>query len=1026
MNQPAPQPNLSRAPARPPAMMRFCLLALVCAAMPASWAVAEPPAVTLLSPAGLQPGKATDLVLHGAHLAGPTGLWTSFPATVELTPGVDKNGTLPNTVSYRLTLPSDCPLGVGALRLATGQGISNLRLILVDDLPAVAKAGGNKTRETAQIVTPPVAIDGSCDAESSDFYKFTAAAGQRLSVEVFARRLGSPLDPAIRLLSATGRELAFSDDEQASGADGRFSYKFAEAGDYYLEIRDIRFHGGGHPYRIRVGDFPLPSVPYPLAVQKGTAANIQFAGKNVELPGPVPMSVPAEVPGGRVNVSALYTPGHGSSWVTLMASDTPEQLELEPNDASEQSTKVTLPGAIEGRFEVRGDRDYFQFDAKQGQRLVFTGQTRTLGSPSDLFLRLYNADGGVLAEAEDNGPDEAVLNFTFPADGVYRLRVEDTNRGGGPDEVYRIAVVPYQPGFSLAAAAEKVDAPQNGVFAVKVTATRRDYNGPITLNVEGAGEGAKVQHNIIPEGKPETTLHVTLGNALTAGQIGQVKIFGEAKIGEASYREQASTLLAMRTAFSGLPFPPATLDGALGLGVAPVFPPFFSLAAPSPVVALVKGATPVNLPVQVTRTAGFDAGVNVSIQGLPAGVTAKPATIEKGKNDVAVELTAAQPIAPGKYPLKVVGSASFQNQPQEFTIDQVTLQGPPLGISIAAAGPLVAGGKQKAVLTFAGEIQPVAAAATYESGVTRGAEGPRAPALAGFEADNKAASFSGLDKAPGDDRLTAELPTAASGDYSVELWLYNTRDLSQSNSPAISGYFYSRHGATSAASGQAGDHLGIGGIESSPRDKLFFYNGNTLVSGRTTLPLNTWHHVALVRTGDDVKVFLNGDANPEIQTTAPKNFTTSAITLGARADGFAPFQGRLDEVAVFDVPLKVEQVQAHFNAAKAAAPARDVVLKDSPLAYWRLDETEGTLAASVAAPHKRLVKLGWKNLPAGLLAPAEVVLVDGQEKVEIELSAAATVPPGKIETVVVSGTTPASGGAFTAESAPAALEVSKP
>jgi hypothetical protein len=974
----------------------------------------------------LQPGKATDLVLEGARLAGPSGLWTNFPATIELAPGVEKNGTLADSVHYRLTLPADCPLGVGALRVATGQGISNLKLVLIDDLPAVAKLGGNHSRHTAQVVVPPLAIDGSCDAESSDFYKFTAAAGQRLSVEVFARRLGSPLDPAMRLLSASGRELAYSDDEPATGADGRFSYKFAEAGDYYLEIRDIRFQGGAHPYRIRIGDFPLPSVPYPLAVQKGTTANVQFAGKNVELPGPVPLNVPAEVPGGRVNVSAHYATEQGSNWVTLRVSDTPEQLEQEPNDTAEQSTKVAVPGALEGRFEKRGDIDYFQFEGKQGQRLVFSGQTRTLGSPSDLFLRCYDAAGGMLAEAEDNGPEEAILNFTLPAAGLYRLRVEETHRGGGPDDVYRIAVTPYQPGFSLAVAADKVDAPQDGVFVVKVTAARREYNGPITLGVEGAGEGASLGSNVIPEGKPETTLHVRLGKSLAAGYFGELRIFGEAKLGETVYRQQASTLLALRGALSGLPFPPAALDGTLGLGVGPVFPQYFTLAAPSPLVALSKAAVPVGLPVQVARAQGFDGAVSIGLQGLPPGVSVKPATIEKGKSEVVLELTAAQPPPPGKYPLRVVGTASFQDQPQQFTLDQVTLQGPPIGIGIAAAGPLTAGGKQKAVLRFAGEIPPVAAAATYESGVTRGAEGPRAAALAGFEADNRAASFSGLDKAPGDDRLTAELPTSATGDYSLELWLFPTRDLTLPNSPAISGYFFSRPGASSAAGGPTGDHLGIGGVESSPRDKLFFYNGHVLVGGRTPLALNTWHHVALVRSGDDLKVYLNGDANPELQATAAKNFNTSAITLGTRADGFAPFQGRLDEVAVFDVPLKGEQVQAHFNAAKAASPARDVVLSDHPLAYWRLDETAGTLAASQAPPRQRLVTLAWKNLPAGLAAPGEVLLVDGQDQIEIELSAAASLPAGKIEAVTVSGTTPVAGGSFTAESAPVALEVVKP
>ena len=267
-------------------------------------------------------------------------------------------------------------------------------------------------------------------------------------------------------------------------------------------------------------------------------------------------------------------------------SDRSEQLEQEPNDTPDTSTPVKLPGAIEGRFETRGDRDYYQFEAKKGERFVFTGQTRTLGSPSDLFMRLYNAEGGVLAEAEDTGAEEGILNVTFPADGLYRLRVEDTNHRGGADEVYRIAIEPYQPGFSLAAAVENVNAPQNGVFVVKVTTTRRDYNGPITLSLEGAGEGCTLQHNIIPEGKPETTMSVTLGPSLAAGKIAMIHVVGQAKIGATEFRTTASTLLAMRTSLSGLPFPPAVLDGTLGLGVGPVFPPFFQLAAALRVVPL--------------------------------------------------------------------------------------------------------------------------------------------------------------------------------------------------------------------------------------------------------------------------------------------------------------------------------------------------------------------------------------------------------------------------------------------------------
>jgi hypothetical protein len=1011
-----------------PAMKRLCLAVLTYGLLPASAAFCQPPTLSHMLPAGVQPGKTIDVVFHGANLAGATAIWTSFPATAVLTPGVEKNGTEPASVSFRLTIPAEVPLGVGGIRVVSGQGVSNLRLLVIDDLPGLAKAGNNKNLQTAQPLSLPIAVDGACDAESSDFYKITAAAGQRFSAEVFARRLGSPLDPVLRLLAADGHELVYSDDEPSTGADSRISYKFSAAGDYYLEIRDVRFQGGGgHRYRLRVGDFPLPSVSYPLAAQKGTATSVQLSGKSVELPGPLTVTVPADVSGNRFNVATAYGAGQGSSWVTLLASDLPEQLEQEPNDTPDKSTVVKLPGAIEGRFETRGDRDFYQFEAKKDQRLTFTGQTRSLGSPSDLFMRLYNADGGVLAEAEDTGAEEGVLNYTFPADGIFRLRVEDTNHRGGPDDVYRILVEPYQAGFTLSAAAEKVDAPQNGVFVVKVTAARRDYNGPITLALEGAGEGCMLANNIIPEGKPETTLSVTLGPGLTAGHMAVIKIVGQAKIGALDFRATASTLVAMRTGLSGLPFPPDVLDGALGLGVAPVFPQFFQLAAPEPVVPLFLPNSPSNLKVVLTRSNGFDDKVALAVEGLPAGVTAKAAAIEKGKAEVALELASPQAIAPGKHTFRLVGTATFQNQPQKFVIDQVALQGPPIAVSFAPAGPLAVGGKQKGILSFAGELQPVAAAATYQSGVTRGAEGPRAPALPGFEADNKAASFSGIDKAPGDDRLTAALPTPGSGDYTLELWLYNTRDLSQPNSPAVSGYFYSRPGTPSAGNAQPGDHLGIGGVESSPRDKLFFYNGQSLVSGRTTLAINAWHHIALVRSGDDMKVYLDGEvANPEISTTAAKNFNASQIVLGTRSDGFGPFQGRLDEVAVFDVVLAPAQIQAHFNAAKAGAPARDVILKDNPLAYWRLDETEGQVARSVAPPHKRLVNLAWKNLPAGLTAPDYVVLVDAQDKIEVELSAAASVPPGKLDKVIVAGTTLVGEGNFTAESVPAVLDVNKP
>src|SRR5581483_7852289 len=98
------------------------------------------------------------------------------------------------------------------------------------------------------------------------------------------------------------------------------------------------------------------------------------------------------------------------------------------------------------------------------------------------------------------------------------------------------------------------------------------------------------------------TLTVTLGPSLTAGQTALVKIVGEAKIGADEFRTTASTLVAMRTGLSGLPFPPAALDGTLALGVAPIFPPFFAVTAPAPLVALTQPSAKGSLKVQLTRS----------------------------------------------------------------------------------------------------------------------------------------------------------------------------------------------------------------------------------------------------------------------------------------------------------------------------------------------------------------------------------------------------------------------------------------
>ena len=164
-------------------------------------------------------------------------------------------------------------MGFHALRLATAQGLSNLRLFCVDDLPQVMQKPDNHTRETAQPLTAPCVVAGKTANEANDYYKITVAAGQRLSFEVLGRRLGSPIDPQLTLFDArTGRELRGGHSNDAPGlqTDPRLTYTFKDAGDYFVEMRDVSYKGGeDYFYRLRIGDFPCATTPLPLAIKRG-------------------------------------------------------------------------------------------------------------------------------------------------------------------------------------------------------------------------------------------------------------------------------------------------------------------------------------------------------------------------------------------------------------------------------------------------------------------------------------------------------------------------------------------------------------------------------------------------------------------------------------------------------------------------------------------------------------------------------------------------------------------------------------
>jgi hypothetical protein len=120
--------------------------------------------------------------------------------------------------------------------------------------------------------------------------------------------------------------------------------------------------------------------------------------------------------------------------------------------------------------------------------------------------------------------------------------------------------------------------------------------------------------------------------------------------------------------------------------------------------------------------------------------------------------------------------------------------------------------------------------------------------------------------------------------------------------------------------GPHGDHLGIGGTATEP-GKLIFQHGDERdgakpLAGRTEIARWTWNHAVLVRAGRAVRVYLNGAAQPEIETEAPADLPPALDQLffGGRCDNQSNWEGRLDEIAVFDRALSAEEIARLWGA----------------------------------------------------------------------------------------------------------------
>lgn len=278
----------------------------------------EIPWVTDIFPLGGPVGQDTLVELTGWNL--PVRTWTFQPK--EPAPGIS---------TY--WLGKDWPVPV-PVRFA------------VDELPETLEKEPNNTLGQAQAVSVAQIVNGRIQtSDDEDVFRFQGKAGQKVVLEVVARRVGSPVDSLLKLSDAQGRLLAASDDiaDPSCGwlthyADSRIEATLPADGVYYVHLRDAQHRSGPeYAYRLRISpprpDFELRTVPSALNLRPGTTATCTvYAVRKDGFSGPIQLRL-KEAPTGFRLTGGVIPAGQDQAKLTIRAplfgADQPYRLQLE-------------------------------------------------------------------------------------------------------------------------------------------------------------------------------------------------------------------------------------------------------------------------------------------------------------------------------------------------------------------------------------------------------------------------------------------------------------------------------------------------------------------------------------------------------------------------------------------------------------------------------------------------------------------------------------------------------------------------
>ena len=438
-----------------------------------------PPTLNVVAPLGVARGMTVEMTLEGLNLAGATGIYFSEPGVkgkilrvkelpdlpdIRLgangTPSSVDVGPLPprNQVTVELDIAPETPVGPIRFRVLTPLGTSPEGAFLVE--PYYGESPDKEPNDTLENAfesyLPTVLVGAISRSGDVDHFKIHVKAGEELVFENQAMRIGSTLQPIVRILAEDQsilREFGYDGGTSVN----RFSHKFEKGGTYYLRVSDYESSGrGSNFYRILVGKLPVAISAYPLGIHRNADKQVALTGYNL---GPAASFLAKGTPSVSDPDAVVFRPkapaGDSFTEVKLALGDDPEVEAIGTNTSLASAQPVTLPLTINGRIGAPKANlpveHLYRFSAKKGQPVSIEVNARRLGSDLDSFVEVLDSKGQPIERLTARAIWETFLVLRDHDSQTRGLRIQAWNTLNNGDyvmvgnEILRVDEVPDGP-----------------------------------------------------------------------------------------------------------------------------------------------------------------------------------------------------------------------------------------------------------------------------------------------------------------------------------------------------------------------------------------------------------------------------------------------------------------------------------------------------------------------------------------------------------------------------------------------------